>query len=415
VSTRNCICMATLLCAALLAAAEATPPCAVITVVAGDQTRIDTPVSAALPAEINAGRELALFEVKDAARTPVAAQVAFGPARELRWILAGTTAAGATRTFELRYGVPAGGDVVRMELNSKTLDVSFKGAPLFSYNHAHVVPPAKVPPVFIRSGYITPMFSPGGKLLTEDFPADHFHHKGIWMPWTDTEFDGHKVDFWNLGDKQGTVQYAGFESLENGPVFGRFRVKQEHVDLTQGNGGKIALNEVWDVCVWAVGGREGGYWLWDLTSTQTCASASPLLLKAYRYGGIGYRGPKEWKDDNYKVLSSEGHTKKDGHTKTSKWCANSGAVDGKWSTVVFMCSPRNERFPEPMRIWDTGGCFFNYCPIQKSPMTLEPGKSYTFSYRIFVHEGEIDAKAAERAWQDFGNPPAVTMALAGAK
>ncbi len=412
--TRKLVCVGVISVASLLCAADASP-CAVITVAAGDLARIDTPVAVALPPEINAGRELALAEVKDGVRTAVPAQVAFGSPRELRWILSGTTPAGATRKFELTYGVPAGGDAVRMELNSKTLDVSFKGAPLFSYNHAHVVPPAKVPPVFIRSGYITPMFSPGGKVLTEDFPADHYHHKGIWAPWTDTEFDGHEVDFWNLNKKQGTVQFAGFESIETGPVFGRFRVKQEHVDLTQPNGGKIALNEIWDVCVWALGGREGGFWLWELTSTQACASASPLLLKAYRYGGFGYRGPKEWKDADYKVLSSEGRTKKDGHGTTSKWCAHSGAIDGKWSTVVFMCSPRNERFPEPMRIWESGGCFFNYCPIQKTPMTMEPGKTYAFRYRVYVHEGEIDAKAAERAWQDFGNPPAVTLALSAAK
>jgi hypothetical protein len=82
VNTKSCICMWALLCASLLVAAEEAPPCALITVAAGDQARIDTPVSAALPPEVNAGRELALFEVKDAVRIPVPAQVAFGSARE---------------------------------------------------------------------------------------------------------------------------------------------------------------------------------------------------------------------------------------------------------------------------------------------------------------------------------------------
>ncbi len=410
-SARNLVCVCAALCASLCAAADPAP-CAAITVAAGDNERIDTPVAAALPPQIDAARELALFEVREGARTAVPAQVAFGPARELRWILSGTTPAGTVRRFELCHGAPQGGDGVRLELNSKTLDVSVGGAPFFSYNHAHVVPPGKIPPVFIRSGYIHPMFGPGGELLTEDFPADHYHHKGIWGPWTETTFEGHDVDFWNLAKKQGTVQFAGFECVESGPVFGRFRVKQEHVDLTQPGGGKVALNEIWDVCVWAAG---RGCRLWDLTSEQACASARPLFLKQYRYGGFGYRGPKEWKGDDYKVLTSEGHTKKDGHGKTSKWCAHSGAIDGTRSTVLFMCSPRNDRFPEPMRIWESGGCFFNYCPIQHKEWTFEPGKTYTFRYRIYIHEGDIDAKLAERLWRDFGNPPGVTIEPAGTK
>ena len=62
-----------------------------------------------------------------------------------------------------------------------------------------------------------------------------------------------------------------------------------------------------------------------------------------------------------------------------------------------------------MRIWPSGGAFFNYTPIQAEPWTLEPGKDYTFRYRFFVHEGEIDAKRAESAWVDFAEPPVVTV------
>ena len=394
-------------------------PLALITVKAGDTARIDTPMSVALPAEINAYRPMRLVEVKGASRTPVACQVAQGAPRTLHWMLGGATAAGATRTFEMLRGEPVAGEGVVLSLNDRTLDVSFKGAPLFSYNHAHVIPPAGVSPDYIRSGYITPMFSPSGRQLTEDFPSDHYHHKGIWFPWTSTEFEGRPVDFWNLAARQGTVQYAGFTGMESGPVFGRFLVKHEHVDLTRSEAGRVVLEETWDVRIWAAGGREVGTWLWDLTSAQTCVADSPLRLKAYRYGGFGYRGPKEWKDAAYRVLTSEGHTKENGHGKRSRWAAHSGVIDGAWSTVVFMCHPSNERYQdggaegvgEPMRIWASGGCFFNYCPIQKDPMDLKPGETHFFTYRVHVHEGAIDRDASERAWRDFAHPPEVTLQL----
>ena len=41
--------------------------------------------------------------------------------------------------------------------------------------------------------------------------------------------------------------------------------------------------------------------------------------------------------------------------------------------------------------------------------TLEEGNKYVFKYRMFVYDGKMDAVKAERAWQDFGNPPKITV------
>jgi hypothetical protein len=275
---------------------------------------------------------------------------------------------------------------------------------------APAMPPTDVAHEFIRSGYINPMFAPGGALLTEDFPKDHYHHKGIWFPWTNTQIEGHRVDFWNLGDRSGQVQFAGFSGIASGGVYGQFKADHQFVDVSQARpAGKLMINETWDVKVYAQGGPKGGYWLFDLQSTQRCANADvPITLPEYRYGGIAYRGPQNWKDDNYVLLTSEGKDKTNGHATTAKWCAHSGATDGKWNTVVVMGHPTNFRFPEPQRIWDKNGCFFNFAPSQAGDWTIEPGKDYVWRYRFFVYEGQIDKAKIERAWQDFGNPPKAT-------
>lgn len=398
---------------------------AAITVEAGDFSRIATPICVELPATFNAWSPALLVEVKGEERLPVAFQVEPGKPRKIWWILDGETPAGSTRKYELVRGVPVGARIAKQNLPSEslssrgvllgltptTLDVKVKGALLFRYNHGHVVPPKGVPAAFIRSGYIQPMYSPSGILLTEDFPADHHHHKGVWMPWTGTQFKGRDLDFWNLGKKEGTVQFAGFEALESGQVYGRFKAKHEHIDLRVPNGGTTVLDETWDVRVWSAGGPTAGFWLWDITSTQTCVADSPLHLKAYRYGGLGWRGPKAWKGDGYEILTSEAKVRKDAHATTSRWCAHSGVSDGKRTTVIVMCHPENERFPEPMRTWDNGMVFFNYVPPQKKPMDLEPGKPHVFRYRFYIHEGGIDQKRAERAWLDFGKPPRARIEL----
>ena len=402
--------LAALLIASTLAPAEEPAGIlATLSVEAGKYERTDVSVGVDLPSSINAFRPLRLVEVKDGEKVPTAAQVEPGKPPRLWWVLSGKTPAGATRRYELAYGEPVHAASVEMDLGPERLDVSLGGQRVFSYNHAHVIPPKSIKPVFIRSGYIHPLFSPSGKLLTEDMPADHHHHKGIWFPWTKTKFEGREIDFWNLGDKTGTVQFAGFESIESGPVYGRFKALHEFVDLTQPNGGKVALNEIWDVRLWATGGPKAGLWVFDLASTHRCATESPLLLLEYRYGGLGFRGAKEWDEDNYVLLTSEGKTKKDGHGTRARWCAQSGSIDGKWSTVVIFCHPSNERFPENMRIWDKGGAFFSFSPVQAGDWTFKPGETHVFRYRFYVHEGKLDKDIAERAWADYAEPPQVKL------
>ena len=41
-------------------------------------------------------------------------------------------------------------------------------------------------PIFQRGGYIHPVLSPSGKQITDDYPANHKHHHGIWFAWTHT-------------------------------------------------------------------------------------------------------------------------------------------------------------------------------------------------------------------------------------
>lgn len=52
---------------------------------------------------------------------------------------------------------------------------------------------------FARAHYLHPVFSPAGDTLTEDFPADHPHHHGIFWAWHQIRLDGRKVaDGWDI-------------------------------------------------------------------------------------------------------------------------------------------------------------------------------------------------------------------------
>ena len=54
---------------------------------------------------------------------------------------------------------------------------------------------------FSRSNYIHPLYSPDGARLTEDFPEDHGHHRGIFWAWHQIRINDQQVsDGWELTD-----------------------------------------------------------------------------------------------------------------------------------------------------------------------------------------------------------------------
>ncbi|MHC4693400.1 MAG: DUF6807 family protein [Planctomycetota bacterium] len=401
------------------AAAE---PLATITVEAGKHTRIDTPVSISL-GEIPIGRitgAIGLVEVKPLRSMPVATQIEPGDSPRLWWILSGRTPAGSKRTYKLMKGLVKPlvvEETVEVSKDDSVLQIGKGDTKFLQYNHAPVPPPEGKNPLYTRSGFIHPLWSPTGDVLTEIHPADHIHHVGIWMPWTKTKFEGKEVDFWNLAGGTGTVRFVKFLSTTSGPVYGGFKAEQEHVALKTADGEKIVLKEEWDVRVYNIGGPEKGYWLWDFVSRQRCVADSPLYQVKYRYGGFGFRGAAEWVDENSMYLTSEGKTRKDGHATRARWCEAGGAIKGKWAGITFMSHPENFQHPEPMRIWPPGmkNVFFNWAPSQATDWVMEPGKEHVFRYRQYVHEGKVKIVDAERMWRDFAEPPKVELEKSGGK
>ena len=156
-------------------------------------------------------------------------------------------------------------------------------------------------------------------------------------------------------------------------------------------------------------GTSRPYHVFDLTITQTCASDSPLELPKYHYGGLGFRGHKGWDGKaNATYLTSEGKDRSNGNETRGKWCHVSGKIDGQTAGVAVLCHPDNFRFPQPMRLHPDEP-FFCYCPSQLGDWKIEPGKPYVARYRFVVMDAGPDAKEIERLWNDYANPPKVTV------
>jgi hypothetical protein len=372
-------------------------PLAAITVKAGRRTRIDTPVCVSLSGVSYDSEDLApeLREITDANRHQVAAQIEPGNPPRLWLILAGTTPAGTERVFHLSFSGSMEEKSIRVSESNEAIEIVRGDTRVLRYNYAVVAGPEGSSALCARSGFIHPLWSPAGTILTEIHPPHHNHHMG----------------FWNLGEGQGTVRFREFKQKCSGPVYGGFVAEHEHVDLTAPEGEKTILNETWAVRVYDVGGPDKGCWLWDLVSTQRCATESPLQQLQHRYGGFGFRATRDWNAENSEYLTSEGKTRKDGHGTRARWCDISGKTGATWTGVTVMSHPQNFRHPEPMRIWppESKYVFFGFAPSQLGDWQMAPGKDYVFRYRFFVHEGKPHVEQIERLWYDFAEPPEVTI------
>jgi hypothetical protein len=251
--------------------------------------------------------------------------------------------------------------------------------------------------IFRRGGYIQSLRTPGGRVVTDDFPPDHVHHHGVWSPWTKTEFEGRKPDFWNMGAGTGRVDFVAVDDVWQKDGRAGFTTRHRFVDMTA-KPEKVALLETWQVAV----ASAGDHFLVDLTITQTCAGDSPLKLPEYHYGGLGFRGNRAWNGaENCRFLTASGLSDRAKvNTAKEAWCWVGGKVDGQTCGVAILCHPSNFRAPQPIRAHPTEP-FFCYAPPQGGPMEIVPGKPYVARYRLIVADGEPDAQAIAKRAEEY--------------
>ncbi|WP_218779834.1 DUF6807 domain-containing protein [Hymenobacter crusticola] len=358
---------------------------------------------------------LRLVAVEGNKRTPIPCQIENGNARFIHWIIDPASATKGKHTYELVKGaksnLPA---TIKINDQQGALTVRAGDKNLVRYNYKTVYPPAGIDTAYKRSGFIHPLWTPHGQELTRIQAPDHYHHYGIWNPWTHVLFEKDTVDFWNIRDRKGTVRFANVVATADGPVYSEYEVLQEHVAFRPGGKEKVALNELQSVRVYQPKDQE--YYIADVTINMSCASPSPVLLLAYRYGGFGWRTTEKWNKDNSEVLTSEGKTRKEADGSTARWCIVQGQLDQDYGGLVMMSYPTNYNYPEPLRIWPEtmngrGDMFANFSPTKNKNWLLEPGKTYTLKYRLIVYNGHFTKEKAESGWQSFGNSPKITVKL----
>ena len=378
-------------------------------VYAGRYPRENSPTQLMLAPSIQ-DKSVKLERLVGQKRVPVPCQIIPGNPRRLVFKIL-RLEAGKTQTFCVSSSpILASKKQMQLKENGDHLALCYKNTKLLQYN----IQPQPVPTyakkykcVVERTGYIHPLYTPRGEVLTATHPKDHIHHLGLWHAWTHTQYNGNEIDFWNLKKAQGTVRFVKMNWENMGSVLCGASVEQAHLVLRKKE--EVALNDTFTFYSWKPDKK--GYVL-DYISVQSCASNKPIVLGPYRYSSFVYRGRLDWGKGNCDYLTSEGNRRENANFTTPRWCRIEGKTKTGSAGILFMSCPSNPHYPEPIRTWNKqSGMFFNINPIQQESITLKPGEFLSLTYRMYIYDGTLSAEDCETLWKDYAHPVFIKTVL----
>lgn len=296
---------------------------------------------------------------------------------------------------------------LRVAETAAAITVTRRGSVILVYNKKSPPVPQGIDPVYARSGFLHPVASPSGKVVTATFPFDHPHQHGIFSAWVKTKWGDRQIDFWNLAGGTGRVLHERVVSTFSDERATGFVVDLLHraeqpppVDV---------LRERWTVSVYPTG---TDYTCFDLDTTQRALTDKPLMVSKYHYGGMALRGPIRWllsadRDDagaNNEprepsfFLNDHGSDRKKGNHEHARWVALSGRIRGKPVSIAVLCHPDNFRAPQAARLHPTKP-YFCFAPCVDGEFTVDKDHPLHARYRYLVTDTPPDAEWIDEQWK----------------
>jgi hypothetical protein len=290
-------------------------------------------------------------------------------------------------------------DKLRIEINGELFtEYCFQGAP-------HV--------------YFYPLLGPNGASMTRNWPMkeaegeekDHPHHRSLW--YSHGLVNG--VDFWSESAKAGKIVHDKFLEVKSGAESGVIRSANQWIAPD----GSVTMT---DERTFRVHARPNTERLFDFEVTLK-AGDKDIVLGDTKEGTMAVRvnesmrvvlpregGEKKGRIGKGRIALSTGVANSDkgddqAWGKRAAWCDYSGPVKGKTVGIAIFDHPSNPRHPTWWHVREYGlfaANPFGMHDFERKPrgagdLTIPAGKSVTFKYRFFLHEGEETyANVAER-------------------
>lgn len=309
----------------------------------------------------------------------------------------------------------------------RKVDVLIDGKPFTSFIY----------PENMEKPILYPILAADGAVVTRGFPlnkregerVDHPHHVGLWLNYESVN----GLDFWNNSFaipaekkvKYGWIRNVKVDKVENGKASG----KLSYTANWENQAKDILLKEQ---TTFVFSGTDNARII-DRITTLT-AQKDTVKFKDIKDGMLGIRVTKELEFPSNKVeeftdsqgnitkvsasgngangtyLTSAGKKGNDAWGTRGNWCVLYGVKEGKPLSVAIIDHPKNPGYPTYWHARDYG--LFAANPLGQAifsegkeslNLTLKPGASVTFRYRILVDSGtEVSADTLNKQAANFG-------------
>jgi Methane oxygenase PmoA len=262
------------------------------------------------------------------------------------------------------------------------VELTENGKPVLAYQKK----PKTLTGQYICNNYIHPLYNLNGDILTEEFPADHPYHRGVFWAWHQLYVDGKRLgDGWTNDSISQTVGNVKYEKGEN-----TFHLKLDVLwySLVLGEG-KPFMNENTTITVHKLdsGIRKIDFEIRlsaKVSGFQIGGSADPK-----GYGGfcVRMRLPDSliFMSDNGPVIPQELQI------KAGPWMDFSGrfGTGQEISGITVLCHPGMPDYPEPW-ILRKKGSMQNVVFPGSQRIDVPLNKTVVLRYRLIVHNGNAE-------------------------
>ncbi len=264
----------------------------------------------------------------------------------------------------------AAGPFALRDVTPASLEISENGKPVLVYNHGMMLA-GGVDPKYRRSSYLHPIYAPDGTVLTDDFPKDHPHHRGLCWSWPIVTFAGQTHDVWAvIGMHQRFVKWTAKRltaehavvGVENGWFVGERKAVKETVELT-------------------VNRAQGNRRTFDVKLTFEAVD-QPVEITGREVKGYGGFGVRFAPRTETVLRTDAGVEPKDTDMVKHPWAELEATFAGRRAGMRIEDMAANPGAPNGWCLRHYGYVAVNYPGLQK--ITLVPGKPLVLTYRVTV-------------------------------
>lgn len=279
----------------------------------------------------------------------------------------------------LALALPAAGQTLAWkDLGGGRLQLLDRGQPALVYNYGPQLKQG-APEEKRRCCYIFPVYTPAGVSMLDDFPPDHWHHRGLFWAWPVVETNGRKYDLWKDFTAKHRADKAPTATVANNQA----RLEARNYWVADG---KDIVREDVLVTVLPPAGASRTLRLelaWEALSGPVTLRGSEESGKSY--GGVGARFAAR----EGTTIRADGATlAKDEDLIPHQWAELEGVYGGKRAVLRIASDPKNPGAPYQWCLRDYGfiGPSFPGRTAAVDGYTLQPGRPLKVAFTVEVRD-----------------------------